>query len=89
MERYRQTQFDSIIYPAIYGKKRDVQLSLFDDEESVEDNTAEINDAGSRLGRGRKIANPSIRRARTRREKPIEGQETLFNDENNETENEE
>lgn len=90
MERYRKTQYDSIIYPAIYGKKRDVQMSMFDDEENVEDNTSEINTQGSKLGRGRKqIANPSIRKARERREKPIDGQETLFDDEENETENEE
>lgn len=81
MEKYRKTQYDSIIYPAVFGKKRDVQLSFIDDDNEVEDNTDDINIQGSKLGRGRKVLNPSIRKARERRERPIEGQETLFDDE--------
>ena len=81
MDKHRKTQYDSIIYPAVFGKKRDVQLSFIDDEDNVEDNTAEINTQGSKLGRSRKIANPSIRKARERQAEPIDGQETFIDDE--------
>lgn len=49
MQRYRQSQYDSIIYPAIYRKKKPVQLSLVDDETIISDNDEEINQQGSRL----------------------------------------
>lgn len=78
MERNRRTQYDAIIFPAIYGKKTNVQTSFIDSEDEVADNTSEINAQGSKLGRGRKpIANPSIRKIRERDSKPLDGQMSI------------
>lgn len=78
MEKHRKTQYDSIIYPAVYRDIKPVQLSFIDDADEVEETSAEITDIGSRIRRPRKIANPSIRAAKERKAKaPIEGQEEI------------
>lgn len=78
MEKFRKTQYDSIIYPAIYREKKPVQLSMIDDEEQVADNTQEINVTGSKLRREQPVRNPSIRKAREQKQQePIEGQEEM------------
>lgn len=76
MERYRKTQYDSIIYPAIYREKKPVQTSMFDDEETLADTDEKITDIGSRIKRQKPIRNPSIAKAREKaQQKDIESDE--------------
>lgn len=77
MQRFRTHQYDSIIYPAIYRKKKPIQTAMFDDEDEIQEITPEISDIGSRLRRPQIARNPSIRKARERQNKELIGQSSF------------
>lgn len=58
MEIKRPSQYDKIIYPAIYRKKKPVQMSFLDNEDELEVNDEIINKQGSRMKRPERV-NPA------------------------------
>ena len=82
MEKNKQNLYSKIIYPAIYEEEYEepVQQSMFDDEEDIEDSDIDI---ANKYARTKTQFKPGNKYRYQKQERPIEGQEEIEIEEDN------